>query len=163
MEEWKRRDFSFFIFFTYGLEVLILVCSPLVGNTLGLPPSEEPTRMVTSLTTKWKLHCWGGGSSSVPKYWMLVSYVVLSVFEILRPEGPCMQSQQTKKLQILLLTTGGVSHCGLAIILHIVKDIVIVFSEAFSRDPSIHPWHHTGKKILAKRNNPPPFYTCVVV
>jgi hypothetical protein len=92
------------------------VCSPLVGNALGLPPSGEPTRMVTSLTTKWKLHCWGGDYSSVQIYWMLVSYVVLSVFEILneilRPEGPCMQSQQTKKVTDSSTNNslGGVSH-----------------------------------------------------
>jgi len=40
---------------------------------------------------------------------------------------------------------------------------MVVFREAFSRDPSIHPstpssihgWHHTGKKTLAEINNPP--------
>jgi hypothetical protein len=49
-------------------------------------------------------------------------------------------------------------------LLHIVKDVVVVFREAFSRDLSIHPfvstsihgWHHTGKKTLTEINNPPP-------
>jgi hypothetical protein len=50
MEERKRRDFLLLLFFLkYGREVPILMCSPLVGNTLGLPASGEPTRMVTSL------------------------------------------------------------------------------------------------------------------
>jgi hypothetical protein len=44
MEEGKRRDF-------YNLEDPILVCSPLIGNTLWLPPSGEPTHMGTSPTT----------------------------------------------------------------------------------------------------------------
>jgi hypothetical protein len=51
--------------------------------------------------------------------------------------------------------------------LHIVKDIVVLFREVLSCDPSIHPsihpyvpssihgWHHTWKKTLAKINNPP--------
>jgi hypothetical protein len=34
---------------------------------------------------------------------------------------------------------------------------VVIFREAFSSfDPSIHGWHHTRKKTLAKINNPPP-------
>ncbi len=49
MEERKRRDFVY-----HGWEVPILVCSPLVGNALGLPPSGEPTRMVTSLYNQMK-------------------------------------------------------------------------------------------------------------
>jgi hypothetical protein len=48
----KKKRFFFFCFFCYGWEVPILVCSPLVGNTLRLPPSGEPTRTGTSLTTK---------------------------------------------------------------------------------------------------------------
>ncbi len=40
---------------------------------------------------------------------------------------------------------------------------MIIFYESFSHDPSIHPfvpssiheWHHTGKKTLAKINKPP--------
>jgi hypothetical protein len=48
---------------------------------------------------------------------------------------------------------------------------VVIFREAFSHDLSIHPsivplsihgWHHTGKKTLAKINNPS-FCACVVV
>jgi hypothetical protein len=43
-------------------------------------------------------------------------------------------------------------------ILDIVKNVVVVFREAFSCDPSIHPfvsssihgWHHTEKKPLQK-------------
>jgi hypothetical protein len=46
------------------------------------------------------------------------------------------------------------------VILHVVKDVVVVFSEVFSIHPSvpssIHGWHHTGKKILTEINNPPP-------
>jgi hypothetical protein len=46
-----------------------------------------------------------------------------------------------------------------------MKDVVVVFREAFSSDPSIHPsvlssihgWHHTRKKTLAEINKPPPF------
>jgi hypothetical protein len=48
--------------------------------------------------------------------------------------------------------------------LHIVKDVVVVFREVFSRDPFIHPsvpssihgWHHIGKKTLIEINNPSP-------
>jgi len=48
--------------------------------------------------------------------------------------------------------------------LHIVKDVVVVFCEVFSIHPfvpssvpsSIHGWHHTGKKTLAKIKYPPP-------
>jgi hypothetical protein len=41
--------------------------------------------------------------------------------------------------------------------LHIVKDVVVVFCEAFhpSVPSSIHGWHHTRKKTLAEINNPP--------
>jgi hypothetical protein len=54
--------------------------------------------------------------------------------------------------------------------LHIVKDVVVVFCEAFSHDSSIHPsvplsihgWYHIGKKTLAKINNPP-FCACVTI
>jgi hypothetical protein len=42
--------------------------------------------------------------------------------------------------------------------LHIVKDVVVVFGEAFSIHPSIpssiHGWHHTGKKTLTEINTP---------
>jgi hypothetical protein len=47
--------------------------------------------------------------------------------------------------------------------LHIVKDVVVIFREAFSIHPSIqssiHGWHHIGKKTLVEINNPspPPF------
>jgi hypothetical protein len=50
-------------------------------------------------------------------------------------------------------------------ILHIVKDVVVIFSEAFSScdsfihpfvSSSIHGWHHRGKKTLAEINNPTP-------
>jgi hypothetical protein len=48
-----------------------------------------------------------------------------------------------------------------------LKDVVVIFREAFSCDPSIRPsvrssvmssihgWHHTRKKTLVKINNPP--------
>jgi hypothetical protein len=54
MEERKRRDFILFYF--KSVEVPILLCSPTVENAFGLPPScdppsGEPTRMGTSLTT----------------------------------------------------------------------------------------------------------------
>jgi hypothetical protein len=55
MEEQKRRDF------VRDLKVPTLLCSPSVGNALGLlpsydPPSGEPTHMEISPTTK-KLLC----------------------------------------------------------------------------------------------------------
>jgi hypothetical protein len=39
---------------------------------------------------------------------------------------------------------------SMLLILHIVKDVVVL--KLF---PSIHGWHHTGKKTLADINNPP--------
>ncbi len=45
-------------------------------------------------------------------------------------------------------------------LLHIVKDVVVDFREAFSIHPSvpssIHGWHHIGKKTLTEINNPTP-------
>jgi hypothetical protein len=60
------------------------------------------------------------------------------------------------------------SHCFFypcCSILHKVKDIVVVFCEAFfitwpvhpSISSSIHGWHHTRKKTLTEINNSPPF------
>jgi hypothetical protein len=54
--------------------------------------------------------------------------------------------------------------------IHIVKDVVVIFHEAFSHDRTIHPsvpssihgWHHIGKKTLAEINNPP-LCACVAV
>jgi hypothetical protein len=51
-KEWRREKEQIFMY----LEVPILVCSPLVGDALGLPPlcdlpSGEPTHMGTSPTT----------------------------------------------------------------------------------------------------------------
>jgi hypothetical protein len=46
-------------------------------------------------------------------------------------------------------------HIRVSITLHIVKDVMV---KAFH--PSIHGWHHTGKKNLAKINNPPPLRMC---
>jgi hypothetical protein len=45
----------------------------------------------------------------------------------------------------------------ISMVLHIVKDVVVVFSEAFHPSISsfIHGWHHTRKKTLAEINNPP--------
>ncbi len=44
------------------------------------------------------------------------------------------------------------------LLLHIVKDVVVLFREAFSIHPSvpssIHGWHHTGKKTLTEINYP---------
>ncbi len=59
--------------------------------------------------------------------------------------------------------------CHYYILLHIVKDIVVIFREIFSScDPSIHPsipssihgWHHTRNKTLAEINNPPLLHLC---
>ncbi len=51
-KEWRKEKEEIFTF----TEFLTLMCSALVGNTLGLlpscrPPSGEPTHMGTSLTT----------------------------------------------------------------------------------------------------------------
>jgi hypothetical protein len=47
-------------------------------------------------------------------------------------------------------------------ILHIVKDIVVIFREAFSsRDPSIHPWMASYREENHGRTNIPPLCACV--
>jgi hypothetical protein len=54
LKEWRKEKEEIYLFMS--VEVPILMCSPTVENTLGLPPScdppsGEPTRMGTSLTT----------------------------------------------------------------------------------------------------------------
>ncbi len=65
-------------------------------------------------------------------------------------------------------TGGNTSAASFTNLLHIVKDVLVVFREAFFIHPSvpssINGWHHTEKKTLAEINNPPsPLCTCVTV
>jgi hypothetical protein len=39
-------------------------------------------------------------------------------------------------------------------VLHIVKDVRVVFCEAFSRDLSIHPFHHPSMDDIIWEKNP---------
>jgi hypothetical protein len=41
-------------------------------------------------------------------------------------------------------------------LLHIVKDVVVIFHEVFSHDRSIHPWMASHKEKNHGKNEPPP-------